>query len=347
MVGPRHQNGMMFLTVLRCLAFVMGLVAYYVAFFMYEDAEGKLQNRIEQLWIAVNDRKRITGSTASALFNKIASVVTRTFDRVFGHKLLSLQLIGVSVCYALAGLFLFISLFFLWIQIQLGKTTTTLPPEVTQSLPLVIKVTAIIGLTMLVLGILPALKRSFITVFLSLVPVAFLVSGIIKVALRHEVSEQYVVLMLGLFFSFLSDVAFVVLVRVTIRRLTKENHTLAFLLALFAQIAVIALLVVFPFVIVSPLLEKFGQGIIVNSLVALTFFNMFTCIAASLFLLTLLFVLLHRAVWPILDKVVYPIAARRVVRDHKLMAGIGTGCMVFTFPLMWSIFKSILEWLAK
>jgi hypothetical protein len=157
----------MILTILRCLAFLGGSLAYYIAFFMYEDGEGKLQNRMEQLWIAVNDKKKITGSMASALFNKVASVVARAFDRVFGSKLISLQLVGVSVCYALAGLFLFLPIF-MWILIQLGGATMPAETQTRQTFIFVGKVLVTGGLILLTLGSLPALKKSSITVGLSL-----------------------------------------------------------------------------------------------------------------------------------------------------------------------------------
>src|SRR5258708_14664775 len=99
----------MLLTVLRVLAAIIGSLAFYVRLFMYEDEEGKWQNRIDKLWVAIDDRAKLTGSKTSALFNKVAAVVTRAFDGIFGRKLLSFQFIGVSSCYSLAGLWLLAS----------------------------------------------------------------------------------------------------------------------------------------------------------------------------------------------------------------------------------------------
>jgi len=84
------------LTPLRLLAALVGAFAYYAAFFMYEDEQGKWQSRIEALWITVNDQEKVAGSRASALFDRVAAVVTGAFDRVFGSKLISIQLLGVS-----------------------------------------------------------------------------------------------------------------------------------------------------------------------------------------------------------------------------------------------------------
>src|SRR6267154_2546999 len=109
----------MLLMISQIFALVLGLTSFYFAFFMYEDEQGKLQNRVEQLWIAVNDRKRVTGEAAPALFNKVAEMVKRVFDQILGQKLVSFQLIGVSVCFALAALCLSIGALFAWIGTQL------------------------------------------------------------------------------------------------------------------------------------------------------------------------------------------------------------------------------------
>src|SRR4051794_22204896 len=95
------------LLIMRILAALVGVAAMYAAFFMYEDEEGKWQNRIEQLWIGINDLERTMGSRTAAIFNRVAAIVTRTIDRVVGKKLLSFQLIGVSTCFSFAALFLY------------------------------------------------------------------------------------------------------------------------------------------------------------------------------------------------------------------------------------------------
>src|SRR5579863_2794189 len=59
----------------RIAAFGIGCSAFYLAFFLYPNQEGELQNRIEDFWITVNDRARDTGRLSTALFNRISAVV--------------------------------------------------------------------------------------------------------------------------------------------------------------------------------------------------------------------------------------------------------------------------------
>jgi len=79
---------------------------------MYEDAEGKWQNRIETVWVAIDDREKLSGSRTSALFNTVAAIVTRGFNRILGRKIFSFQFIGVSSSYSFAGMFLSYGVFF-------------------------------------------------------------------------------------------------------------------------------------------------------------------------------------------------------------------------------------------
>jgi len=334
----------MFLLVIRLFAFVIGLVAYYCAFFLHEDEQGKLVNRIDQLWIAVDDKKKRAGGIAPALLNKVADIVKRTIDRILGRKLVSAQLVGVSVCYALAGLFLSLAGMLTWMRVQLQHLEhfpTTLPPNIIQNLSLVSKAGGVIGAIILGLGVLPAIKRSVFTIFLSLIPLMVMISGSIKIALRHEPTAPHIALFLGLVLSFMSDVTLLAIVRMSLRRLATENRASRILVAIAAQVAAIGLLVLLPYELSGTLLVKYGRTGTLQAFAVLAIFNLFTGLAASLFLLTLLFVLLHRVFWPLLERIIYPVAARRLLGDAKIMAAFGTACMTAAWPLIRQILKGV------
>jgi hypothetical protein len=94
-------------------------------------------------------------------------------------------------------------------------------------------------------------------------------------------------------------------------------------------------------------MARFGQWPSLVALFALAFFNTFSGIASCIFLLVLLFVLLHKVFWPVLGKLFYPLARYRVIRDSKIMASVGTACFIVAFPLMSGAMKGVLQWLAK
>jgi hypothetical protein len=86
------QNRRMLVAFLRFLALVVGLLAYYTAFFMYEDEEGKWQNRIEKLWVAINDRERQLVTKASAFFSKVAAITTKVLRYQRHFRMISANL---------------------------------------------------------------------------------------------------------------------------------------------------------------------------------------------------------------------------------------------------------------
>jgi hypothetical protein len=99
MAGMNHA----LILVSRIVAGVVAALAFYFAFFLYEDEEGVWQNRIENLWAAVYDRAKITDSTSTALFNKIGETLDKVFNRLFGRRLISFHALAVSVNMSLAG----------------------------------------------------------------------------------------------------------------------------------------------------------------------------------------------------------------------------------------------------
>jgi hypothetical protein len=80
-------------------------------------------------------------------------------------------------------------------------------------------------------------------------------------------------------------------------------------------------------------------------LILITAFDLLTAITASLFTLTLLGVLIHRAFWPVIGILVYQAARYRLVHNHKAMAMLGAGCVVVAFPSLQGLVGAILAWL--
>jgi hypothetical protein len=334
----------MLLTLLRCLSVLIGILAYYAAFFMYEDEEGRWQSRVERLWVAIYDREKLTGSKTAALFDKVAAVTTRGFNRVFGPKVFSFQFVGVSTCYSYAGLFLGLFLT-LAIIFRRSRLLAPLPDYLANSLSLIESTCLVIGAICLVLAALPSLWPSRWTVALSLMPFLLISSGMMKLVWLRRVQPVQMVTISALFVSLLSDVLMLALVRFTVRRVSAVPSLLRIATAIFVQLGVISLLVIAP---VGMSWDTITQSRLTGqALLCVGIFNLFTGFMSSAFLLLLLFVLLHRAVWPLLSKLFYALARHEVIRNHMIMASIGTACLLFAFPLMPSALKSVVEWLAK
>jgi len=337
----------MLLTVLRVAAIPVGLLAYYAAFLMYEDEEGKWQSRIETLWVAVNDREKLTGSRTFALFNKVAGVTTRGFNRVFGDRLFSFQSVGVSTSYALAALALGFTFIMFWIMFRSARLMHPLPQNDVGAMSLLGHFGLAVGLICLTLAVLPSLLPSPWTAALSLFPFLLITAGTLNALWLHRPLAGLLVVYIALLASFLSDVLVLALVRFVVRQISAETSVFRLTVAVLMQMGLIALLVVAPFQSAGSLMVKFGQRPTLRALLAFGIFNAFTGIASSVFLLVLLVVLLHKAMWPVIGRLLYSLARHQLIRNRLVTAGIGTACIVFAFPQMSEALKAALEWIAK
>lgn len=340
----------MLLFALRTLAVPIGILAY-LSCFMYEDAEGRWQNRIDAVWVAIDDREKLSGSKTSALFSTVAALVTRGFNRVFGRSMFSFQFIGVSTSYSFAGMFLSWALFFLHLSFMgVSSVAAPLPETVSKGVGAAFLLgfgCLMIGLVCFLLAALPSLLPSFLSVGLSLIPGLLVVVWVARVVQVHRLFGNQLALVAAFLASLLSDVLLLVVVRFTVRLISAATTVSRIAVAVLIQLGVVVFLVVAPWEAGLSLTVKFGNhptalaifGVFVAGL------NVFTGIMSCTFILVLLFVLLYKAFWPVLGRLLYPLARYQVVRNHKVMASIGTGCFVFAFPLMWIPVRSLLKWL--
>jgi hypothetical protein len=86
----------------RGVAFAVACFSFYLAFFLYEDEKGLMQNRLESLWISIYERAKATDSLSTALFNKIGATLRWTFSTVFGASLFSIEAFLASTNLSLA-----------------------------------------------------------------------------------------------------------------------------------------------------------------------------------------------------------------------------------------------------
>jgi hypothetical protein len=333
---------------LRLLAISIGILAYYAAFFMYEDQQGKWQNRIEELWVAIHDMEKMSGSMTSAFFNKVSVVVTRAFDRIFGSKLFSFRALGVSTSYSLAGSFLSGFVAFTILLLLNNRLDDPLPEGLVKHWSLV-EAVCLLGTTLFFLiGLLPSLSPSRWFVRLSLLPVYFFGFGmLLELIERPHGPHKQLAFSSALLASFLSDIFWVALVRFTVRWIIAKTNVFRIACAVLIQLGVIILLVDLPAAVGEVLIDTYGPLPAFKAVGLVAALNVFAGLASSLFFLTLLFVLLHRVFWPVLGRVLYPLARQQVIHNRGIMLSVGTACFIFAFPSMSNAVKGVLERLAK
>jgi len=344
----------MLVMMLRILAVPTGLLAYYIAFFMYENEEGKWQSRIENLWIAVNDREQLSGGKTAALFNTVAGVVTRGFNRVLGRKLVSFQFAGVSLSYSVAAACFFVGLCLLALAFYIVTHASALPENVTKGLFAAVTVglaALFIGSICLAIAAMPSLWPSRFSVALSLLPGLLVIYGGIRVIWFHQLSPAIAGMLLAFLLGLICDALLLILVRLTIRRVSAKPNLSRIAVAVLLQLGGVAFFVIVPIEAALHVQMKAGNHQPASALAVfylwLAVVNVFTGLASFLFSIVLVFVLIHKVLWPTISRLIYPLARFEIVRNHTLMASVGTACLTFASPLMWSPIKNILNWVAK
>src|SRR5258707_1142858 len=76
---------------------VFGVVLICAGLFLYEDEEGRFQNKVEEWWIALSDKQKASRSRIAAFMQEVARLTGSGFDRLFGQRLFSLRVVPVSI----------------------------------------------------------------------------------------------------------------------------------------------------------------------------------------------------------------------------------------------------------
>lgn len=303
---------------------MLGGVLIYAALFLYEDEEGKIQNRVEEWWIRVRYTRDRAISGSVAFVRGLARLVGRALDNLLGKKLVSLRVAGVSYCFTFASIHLF------GIIAPFIKGPHRAPFQASN-----------IGffLLFMCLGIFPALVNGstaymafwtamlvfayvkFVGFFLSLIYAAFGLTSTVRFV-------SFVGFFLG--WSFVSDVLFIALTRWILRRITSIDKIYTVLVLLAADFGFLVILVLAPveigvnFLPLWPLL-----GLLIMCCFVLNSVDILFCLVS---LLILFLLAVHRLLWPLLERPLYAFARHGMIRKKKLLWTFGLA-LIFIHPL--------------
>jgi hypothetical protein len=335
-----------FLIASKILAIVVGCATVFAALFMYEDEEGKWQNRIDELWVAIDDRARITGRKTVALLNKMSDVVTAGLDRVFGQRLLSFRSLGASTSYSFATACV------INVIVILHDVVTQ---ESTNSVGFLYATCVI-----LFCAILPTVFQSRWIMPISLIPVSIpIIYGFADWFLERWHGAPIV---LGAFaISFISDVVLIIAVRATIRRMAVGNKGWQLFVGMLIQCGCAIVVVVMPLgmAVLLILLDKnikeinvtgglWEKGSVIENALSLSALcNVFTACVCLTLIFALAGVLVHRAFWPLASRAIYPLARYEIVRNRKFLISAAVACFVYAFQLQDPIIRMFWQLVPK
>jgi hypothetical protein len=290
----------------RFIAGAAGVLFLYAALFLYEDEQGRLQNKLEEWWVKISDRQSIAVSRYAAFMQEIATLATSALDRLLGEKVVSFRTIQVSIVFSAGSYCLFL----------FGDGL------IKEHEPNLIFLIA--GGIFFTLGSLTPTIRKPVRFVLSLFLLAFIL--LLGIGLAATLGNGTYYSLLG---GLVCDLIFIALTRQTLHWC---EHMERFSAAVFVILLNFALAAVFLFMPALPLYVRwydpsgpgaYEKAMLLNQVAVFVAVNTVAGFAASLFVLLALLAIAHRIFWPVLSRAMYAVQGAGIARRRRLMASLG------------------------
>jgi hypothetical protein len=326
------------ISILHIVAALLGAWVFYLTFVMRESTEGKWVNRIEEMWIRIDDRNKAVGETTKSLFNVVAGKVSRTFNRIVGTKIFSARLVGISgslsfaTAFFIYGAFFELMAYFVVAYADLIKRMVSNAATLQHAVPLFIVAGIVLFLFCgfcAMLAILPIAFKSPIWAWISCAPTILGFLLFVWLVFLHKMNGSHLTLLLAPVLSLSSDILLLIIIRQSLRwmlastTLRRMTITIVIQLVQFAIVFLIPLRILYTNALTNP------KSDIPVGMLILVVFNIPTAIASTAFLSLLLLVLLHRVTWPLLSQLTYILTRNEVLEKRGLVRTIAVGLMVY------------------
>jgi hypothetical protein len=311
----------------------LGVAFLYASLFLHEDDEERIQNRIEEWWVKLADKQDASRSWTATFMREVAVLTTRGFDRLFGKRLLSLRVAGISFCFSVAS--------FYWsgfVAVVLSRSTH---PHLAHG-------AVLWGLFFAAMALVPAFSEDgwLLAFWWVLILVELLALGrflffvyAVRGGVFTERAAGYLLLLFGV--SFACDISYIVLTRWVLRRLAKIDRVYEILLAILGNLLILVILLLIPIQIGLKVLQHSpGAGI---AIMVSFILNSIDFAAGFAVLVLALLLLLHRSLWSAVERPLYAIQRFAPIKNKKWLWR--TGVVLLTLPTHTGLgfLKSLLE----
>lgn len=323
----------------KALICFIGAMALYCACFLYPDEENKLQNKIEEFWISIDERRRMGQSLALA--SKVARLINRGLDRILGQNLISIRMIIITCCYSLACLEIWE--FYMFHEGMLHATIHGYPIGLDLYLAWYIYRYYISNILLLLLTAIMASKyeKQPVTVV-----AATLLGYGLWVQQLNFASDLAIIFVL----SMAADLLCLLGVRFTLRMLVESASLPKSLIGLSFQLALIYFSLILPwrkgkaeYSVVPDAHGGVSVGFTITKGFILFGLNTSTGIISVVFLSVLLFLVSHKLTWPTLSRLLHPLARFEIIRNRKVLVLVAVMCFTAVSPPVAGLLKKGLE----
>lgn len=321
------------MTALRIVCAFLGVLAVYSSIFLREDEEGRLQTKLEGVWLRLSDRRTSFVSRHYRAFQNVAWAASRILERIFGKRVVSWQFVAASILLSFASFDLS-----LWLS----------RPRLSSSLPIwgsALALAAVAPLLSRRLALVPALAST--ALLLNVLVFGLVLPGLSLVRGRpiEFPSNPYFLPTWGLAvpLSLASTVVVLVPLRRLLRSAAEEESLWRAGVKLVGLVAVTAVVLAVPFV-----LSGLGEAPAPTPRGGLTMqmhrtpwrsvvaevadMNLFMVLPALLYALGLLGLLCHKAAWEGILRPLYAVKRFRPLFTHRKTV-FGTGAYLLAFAV--------------
>jgi hypothetical protein len=307
---------------------LVGMLFLYAGFFLTETEEGQLQNRLQELWIRVDDLQSRALTRQAAFLQQASSLVAEGFGRVFGPKLVSVKSVASCLCFSMASLYLSLALF--------GG-----------DLPLLSK-RVLFTCTAIFFACGFSKKFRYISFAVLALAAVLEIIGLKGELKAYQSSPGDVAL--GYFFyatGIFGGVGFIALTRWSMKLASHLSNAPGLIATILSNLALSAALVG-PLIVaellayhVSMFGPKVGPSVASGThgwltclifLCKISISNLFTALAALVVVLVPLVALLHRLVWPVISRPIYAAHRHGLIAQHNFLTALGFSCLLLAWP---------------
>jgi hypothetical protein len=313
----------------RVVAGALGAILIYSALFLYKEEEGGLENRIEQWWQRIRDLHAHAISGQTAFVKVVADKTSQGFTKLFGERLFGPKAISASMCYSQAAVFLLATIVIIYPatvrqEVQLRLTFGTLclfflllgsfgPFAHRQS-----QKGFWLSSVLIVTAGWPALATAVLNRILPSHPPKYEWSAV-----------AYGIELAAILIAVASDFFFIALTRVMLARAAQSNSFIKIVALALGNASLAAVLFIVPSAIglFAPIYRPLGvvsggPPLRLIQEVELVFLfvaasNLLDALVSLSWFLIAIMMLLHRLLWPLIERPVYALFRHRVFSEQK------------------------------
>lgn len=301
--------------------------------FLAEDQEGKLQNRLELLWVKVDDLSKVALSKQSALIQQASELLSAALDRLFGMKVWSWKAVALSVGLSNSSIFLF----------QEFVEYASAPHGYVSYVYLYIA-TLIFSLS-----VMPGTRRYSPFIFLIMSPPlmrlgtiwrdwgnwhAFIVVASSPGRGYSTLFENWPFYLIANVGGVLCDVVLIAFVRWLLSSGAKRRPISTLLGSILLSL-LLSFTILFAMVLQSVSASNdvpFVAALITGIIGIVGTANIFGVLLCYALLLLIFIAILHRILWPALSGPVYALQRYGVFKHPILLTSLGVSCLLFAWP---------------